>query len=274
VPNTEVQMTLEDAVQEVLGLLTGLDLVYDSTLDRFRSITRQLNRALRANALEKEWSWYHTLLSLGTPVLNANHLYFPDAQKRARIINDDAVRFVDDDGYIQQWAYFLPRDALHKYQNRSGLWCSYTPGGQDAQSQPSDLPVLRFNRPFNEYDITLEARCPVQREPTMFVLPATPEDPNTPTAAVDPAELAQLVDFEYPDVVILRAAMYYASTDPVMQPRVQTLESQYKDLMYQIIEREDRNTDTPFQNEFFVPVQNGIDPESRWRPWPLSDNRR
>jgi len=264
-PNTETQMTLEDAVQEVLGLLTGLDLVYDPTLDRFRSITRQLNRALRSNALEKEWSYYHSLLSLGTPVLNSNHLYFPDDQSRARIINDDAVRFVDDDNYIQEWAYFLPRDALHKYQNRGGLWCSFQVGSP---------PVLRFNRPFNEYDITLEPRCPVMREPLMFNLPATPADPNTPTAAVDPAVLAQLVDFEYPDIVILRAAMYYAMTDPVMQPRVQTLEAQYKDLMYQIIERDDRNTDTPLQNNFFVPVQNGIDPESRYRPWPLSDNRR
>lgn len=264
-PNTETQMTLEDAVQEVLSHLTGLDLVYDPTLDRFRTITRQLNRALRANALEKEWSYYHSLLTLGTPVENANHMYFPDDQSRARIINDDAIRFVDDDNYIQQWAYFLPRDALHKYQNRAGLWCSYSPGSP---------PIIRFSRPFDTYDITLEARCPVQREPEMFRLPATPEDPNTPTEAVDPLVLAQLVDFEYPDVIILRAAMYYAMTDPVMQPRVQTLELQYKDLMYQIIERDDRNTDMPLQNDFFVPVQNSIYPESRYRPWPLADNRR
>lgn len=68
----------------------------------------------------------------------------------------------------------------------------------------------------------------------------------------------QEIDFPYPDVVILRAAMYYAMTDPVMQPRVQTLEAQYKDLMYQIIERDDRNTDSPFENEFIVPVQGGL----------------
>ena len=55
---------------------------------------------------------------------------------------------------------------------------------------------------------------------------------------------------------------------------MQTLDAQYKDLMYQFIERDDKHTDTPFQNEFFVPVQNGIYPESRYRPWPLSDNRR
>lgn len=52
--NAEVQMTLDEAVAEVLGQLTGLDLEYDPRLDRYRAITRQLNRATRANALEHE----------------------------------------------------------------------------------------------------------------------------------------------------------------------------------------------------------------------------
>ena len=63
--NPEVQQTLDEAVAEVLGLLTGLDLSYAPELDRYRAITRQLNRALRTNALEQEWSYYSFTLSLG-----------------------------------------------------------------------------------------------------------------------------------------------------------------------------------------------------------------
>ena len=81
-----------------------------------------------------------------------------------------------------------------------------------------------------------------------------PESGSTVPAEV----LNQPLDFCYPDVVILRAAFFYAQTDPVMQPRVQTLEAQYKDLMYQAIEREDRNTDSPYLNEFVLPVTNGL----------------
>ena len=80
----------------------------------------------------------------------------------------------------------------------------------------------------------------------------------------------QAIDFPYPDVVIARAAWYYAQTDPVMQPRAQTLEEGYKDLMYQLIERDAGHTETPFQNTFTLPIQSGLVDESAYRP-PLAN---
>ena len=91
--------------------------------------------------------------------------------------------------------------------------------------------------------------------------------------AADPLVLAQELDFDFSDVVIARAAWLYAQTDPMMQPRVQTLEEQYKDMMYQLIERDTAFTDTPDQNEIIVPVQNDIYGESTWRPWPVANRR-
>ncbi len=52
--NPELKLTLDEGIQEVLGLLTGLDMTYDPQYDRYRVIGRMLNRALRANALEHE----------------------------------------------------------------------------------------------------------------------------------------------------------------------------------------------------------------------------
>jgi hypothetical protein len=88
---------------------------------------------------------------------------------------------------------------------------------------------------------------------------------------MDALTLAQEVDFEFPDVVIARAAWLYAQTDPMMQPRVQTLQDQYKDLMYQLIERDTAFTDTPYQNEIIVPVQGDIYGDPIHRPWPISN---
>ena len=68
----------------------------------------------------------------------------------------------------------------------------------------------------------------------------------------------QLIDFDYPDVIVLRAAYYVAQADPVQQPRVQTLENEYKDLMYSLVERDTRNTDSPYLNEFLLPITNSI----------------
>lgn len=259
--NPDTRLSLDDAVQEILGMLTGLDMTYDPTFDRYRAIARQLNRALRANALEHEWSYYFDMLSLGPAVESERFFVLADDQ-RPRIINDDAVRLCDDAGRPVVWAYFLPRDSLSKYANRGGLWCAVTRN------------LVQFNRPFTAQEAGLDVQLPIMREPVMFVLPEAPEDPNVPADEIDPDVRNQYVDFVYPDVVVSRAAYMYAQTDPVMQPRAQTLELQYKDLMYQVIERDDRNTDTPFQNDFFVPVQNGIFPESRFRPWPVADNRR
>jgi hypothetical protein len=257
VSNPEVAYTLDMAVDEVLGLLTGMELSYAPELDRYRSITRQLNRALRANALEQEWGYYSSVISLGN-VVEGDQVLSLASTKRVRVIGDDAVRLLDDEGRPQVWAYFLPRDALHKYAGVPGLWCSAT------KTQ------ITFSRPISVDEDGLEVQVPVMREPVMFRLPENPEDPELPLVTV-PAEVRnQEIDFDYPDVVILRAAYYVAQSDPVMQPRAQTLESEYKDLMYQIMERDSNNTDTPYQNPFILPVQGTLEPVNFHRH-PLSD---
>ena len=238
--NSEVQLTLDEAVQEVLGQLTGLDLTYEPELDRYRAITRQLNRALRNNALDNEWSYYASTLLLGQVSAGEREVALPN-NLRPRIVNDDAVRLVDGEGRTQRWAYLLPRDSLHKYEDRRGLWCAVT-----RQS-------ILFSRPFFEEEDGLEVHIPVMREPRMFRLPEK-------TKTVPNAIRKQLIDFPYPDTIIARAAYYYAQTDPVMQPRAQTLESAYKDSMYQLIERDTSHTDTPYENTFLVPVQSGLVP--------------
>jgi len=250
--NTEVDLTLDDAVDEVLGLLTGLDLSYAPELDRYRAITRQLNRALRHNALEQEWSHYASTLDLGTVSEGQEEITLP-SNSRTRIIGDDAMRLVDPDGRVHRWAYFLPRDALHKYRHRVGLWVA----------------VVRQNillsRPISETeaDCDLSAVVSVMREPRMFRLPVQGKTvPNTVRK--------QSIDFPYPDVIIARAAWYYAQADPVMQPRAQTLEEGYKDLMYQLIERDTNHTETPYQNAFTLPIQSGLVDESGYRP-PLAN---
>ena len=236
--NIEVRQTLDEAVSEVLGLLTGLDLTYEPELERYRSITRALNRALRANALESEWSCYASTVNLGPVVAGSKEMLLTDIQ-RPRIINDDAVRLTDADGHVQVWAYFLPRDALHKYGSSSGLWCSVT--------QTS----LEFSRKFHTWEAEYTVVLPIMREPAMFRLPAIGRP-------VSNAIRKQLIDFPYPDVIVARAAYMYAQTDPVMQPRVQTLEGGYKDLMYQLIERDTAITDTPYSNSFTLPLENGL----------------
>ena len=245
--NANVDLTLDEAVGEVLGLLTGMELAYDPQFDRYRSITRFLNRALRQNALEHEWSYYSSTETVG--IAQAGDKDFAlRATIRPRIVGDDAVRLVDDDGNVVVWAYILPRDSLHKYNGRyNGLWASIT------------RTTLSFSRPLSGGMAGLEIQVPVMREPRMFQIPAIPDDPNDPMAPIPQEIRDQTVDFDFPDVVILRAAYLYAQSDPIMQPRVQTLEAQYKDLMYQLIERDDRHTDSPFINDFFVPISNSVD---------------
>lgn len=247
--STEVQMDLDTAVAEVLGQLTGLDLTYDPELDRYRAVTRALNRALRANALEAEWSCYATTKSLGASASCGDTSVSIGRELRPRIINDDAVRLVDAHGQPQVWAYFLPRDAIHKYSDRPGLWVA------------AEADRLRFSRPFTEAEAELEIHVPVMREPRMFRLPET-------GTTVPPRIRKQLVDFSYPDLIISRASYYYAMSDPVMQPRAQTLESEYKGLMYQLMERDSQHTDTPYSNEFILPLENGLtgDPQRHRHP--------
>lgn len=248
--NIEVEMTLDDAVAEVLGLLTGLDLEYEPEYDRYRSITRQINRALRANALEHEWGFYASELNIGAAKAGEQILQLP-SNVRPRIINDDAVRLKNGSSIVQ-WAYFLPRESLSKYEHMRGLWCSVT------------RQQLTFSRRFFSFEEGLQIFVPVMREPRMFRLPPTGEE-------VPDGVRGQLLDFDYPDVIIARAAWNYAQTDPIMQPRVQTLEAGYKDLMYQVIERDSRNTDMPYSNQFILPLENGLIPEMQEHLHPHSN---
>lgn len=248
--NADVDMTLDEAVTEVLALLTGLDLTYQPELDRYRVVTRLLNRALRANALEQDWSYYSTLARVGTATTGLRELTLPN-MRRARILDDDAVRLLDKDDIPVGWAYFLPREALHKYAHRVGLWCSVTRRS------------LLFSRPFTSAENGLSVVAPVMREPRMFTLPDKGE--------TVPDEIReQLVDFDFPDVVIARAAALYASSDPVMQPRFQVLEDGYKNLMYSLIERDTRHTDNTYINDFHVPVEGGLYDETPTTPRPLA----
>lgn len=251
--NSEVLMTLDDAVAEVLGMLTGLDLTYEPELDRYRSITRQLNRALRANALENEWTYYASTAAVGTASEGESQVLLPSSM-RPRIINDDAVRLLDGDRVVT-WAYFLPLDALHKYRDQPGLWGTL----QSGLWCSIERQTLLFSRPFLAGENGLEIHVPVMREPRMVRLPDA-------GVTVPDAIRNQPLDFEFPDVVIARAAFYYAQTDPVMQPRVPTLEDGYKTLMYQLVERDTRHTDSPYVNPTVVPVQAGLVPSSSWTP--------
>lgn len=256
--NPEVTMNLQEAVQDVLSILTGQELQYDPDMDRFRTITKHLNRALRSMALENEWSFYFTELQLSLTGAGLDKTFDLPITARPRQISDDAARVITPEGDTVAWAYFIPRDALHKYRNRGGLWCSVTRN------------TLELNRPLAAVAGDLDGyilEVPVMREPAIFRLPADP------TVPADPLELAQELDFPFPDVVIARAAWLYAQTDPMMQPRVQTLEEQYKDMMYQLIERDTNFTDTPDQNEIIVPVQNDIYGDSILRPWPVANRR-
>lgn len=260
--NSETQMTLDEAVAEVLGVLTGLDLAYEPEQDRYQAITRAINRAMRSIALEKEWSYYSSTTSIGNTSHGDTQMYLPGSV-RPRMTSDDCVRLcrtADDRTVV--WAYFLPRDAIHKYRERRGLWCAVTGN------------MLQWSRPIYQGEAGLDVQLPVMREPIMFRLPTQPADPDEDLVEVPTSTREQLVDFIYPDLVVLKAAYLYAQTDPVMQPRVQTLEAQYKDLMYQVIERDDRHTDSPYSNEFTVPIQSDLNGTGGWHEHPHADERR
>ena len=240
--NPEVALTLDEAVAEVMGILIGLDMQLVPELDRYQSITRQINRALRTVALDNEWSYYADLEKVGTAHHGDREVVIR-ASIRPRIINDDAVRLVHPEtGRVCVWAYWLPRDALHKYT------------GMDLKVAHTRS-TIEFNRPFFYSEDGLEIQIPVMREPKMFRLPLQPEDPNAPLVPVDEDVRMQLVDFDYPDLVVRRAAYLYAQTNPLWQPRVQTLEANYKELMYALVERDTRNTDTPYQNEWTLGIE-------------------
>lgn len=249
--NPEVVMTLDDCVEEVLGMLTGMELQYQPEQDRYRAVTRQLNRALRANATEREWAFYASIEEVGVVHAGDQDVHLR-ATVRPRIIGDDAVRLVDETGRPRVWAYFLPRDAVEKYVGRQGLWVSIT------------KQALHFSRPFMTHEQGLRIQLPVMREPKQFRLPPSATDPSLPESIVPAAVRDQPLDFDYPDLVIARAAYFYAMTDPMMQPRAQTLEEEYKNLFYALNERDDRNTDHPFLNEYRLPMESNLMGDVSW----------
>lgn len=236
--NSDVSITLEEGVDEILSQLSGLDLTYDPSMDRWHVVARAINRALRFVALEHEWSCYSDTEDMGVMTAGTQAVELSSRQ-RARIIGDDAMRLVNSDDAPVVWIFILPRDALSKHYDRPGLWASIT------------RTTISFSRPISTMEAGLTLQVPVMREPKLFSIPSSGESPT-------PATLAQLIDFDYPDLVIARAAYMYAQSDPVLQPRVQTLEAQYKDMMYQLVERDDRHTDSTYQNDFFVPIQNSV----------------
>lgn len=260
--NQDVGLTLDEAVAEVLGHLTGLDLQLIPEHDRYQSIVRQINRALRSVALENEWSYYSDYENIGHTIAGTREVSLRSSI-RPRVIHDDMVRLVHPvSKETLIWAKFLPREALNKYENRRDLWVSYTRN------------LLSFSRRIHPGEQGLEIHLPVMREPRMFQLPVQPTDPNQPLIDVPLAVRNQLVDFDYPDLVVMKAAYYYAQTDPVMQPRVQTLDSDYKTLMYALTERDTRSTDSPYQNDWNLGIQSdigGISGHGYGRP--LADER-
>lgn len=303
-------MTLDEAVGEVLNYLTGFDLHYVAELDRYRSITKTLNRALRLVATEQEWGYYSAIIDMGELTQGQTEIVL-SRTKRPRIIMDDSVRLVDSKDNIHEWAYILPRESVHKYQGRTGLWVGVTEN------------KLTFSRPIQAKEAGLRAIVPVMREPREFLVPASfdsiedleadgEEDPlvlekivqlrnfhnpdiveewvidesaapyiyTSPESSLEKLALTptqirnQKVDHSFPDLIVLKAAFLYAQTDPVMQPRVQTLEGNYKDLFYALTERDTNHTDDPFINDFAVPIQGSLHDRARNHAHPHSDERR
>lgn len=303
-------MTLDEAVNEVLNYLTGFDLHYIAELDRYRSIARTLNRSLRLVSTEQEWACYAAVEDMGEVSTGQTSILLRRS-RRPRIILDDSMRLVDADNNIHMWAYFLPRESLHKYQGRTGLWVASTDNRLD------------FNRPIRSQENGMRAIVPVMRDPRPLILPAsldsmealaTDGDPDplvlqkvvqlrnfhnpdiveewvideteapyiytSPESSLEQLSLTptqvrnQLIDHSFPDLIVLKAAFLYAQTDPVMQPRVQTLEGQYKTLFYALTERDSNHTDDPFMNDFVVPIQGSLRDTRGNHAHPHSDERR
>ncbi|QNL30347.1 hypothetical protein SEA_MAZUN_45 [Microbacterium phage Mazun] len=240
--NIDVAMTLDEAVAEVMAVLVDNDLELVPELNQYQVVTRQINRALRSIARENEWSYYSSDENVGV-AHHGDRAVEIRASIRPRIINDDAVRLVHPvDGRVCVWAYWLPRDALHKY-NGYDLKVAHTRS------------TIEFSRPFLMAEDGLEIHVPVMREPRLFRLPQQPEDPDDPLVTVPEDVRQQELDFDNPDLVIAKAAYFVAQTNPLWQPRVQTLEANYDDIKYALVERDERNTDTPYQNEWSMGIE-------------------
>lgn len=246
--NPELSMTLDDAVAEVNAILYGLDLKLDPREDSYQVITRMLNRALREVALLQDWAYYADVEDAGI-AREGDEAVDLRATLRPRIQTDDAVRLVDDEGRPLLWAYFLPRESLSKYRYQTELRCAVTRS------------TIQFSRPFRKQDDGLHIHVPVQREPRMFRLPELDEsalDPDDVIPQVPDSVRNQQVDFDYPDLVVRRAAFLVAQFNPILQPRVQSLEAQFDELKYALMERDTNSTDQPFLNPVIVPIANTV----------------
>lgn len=233
--NQDLNYTLDEAVREVLLNLTGLGVQYDPSSDRYHVLAHTLNRALRAVARENEWSYFFEDSDLGLAVAGERTMELTTRQ-RLRIEGDDGLRLETRDGAPVEWIPVLPRDALYKYAHRRGLWVSPT------------RTTLFFSRPFTEGEDGLYVRGPIMREPRMFQLPE-------PGAEIAASIRSQPLDFDNPDLVIAKAMVMYAQTDPIMQPRVPTLEEAYNDIKYPLITRDTNFTDSPYRNEWNLGIQ-------------------
>lgn len=225
-----ITMSLREAVNEVHNILTGLDLVYEDRFDIFHATVRQLNRSLRTVALEDEWAWYTEDVDGGTTTVGQTTVEL-DAAYRPRITQDDAVRLVNSDGLVVRWAYYLPRESLGKYLYRPELRVAST------RNQ------LLFNRPLQQAEAGLGVVIPAMREPRQTRLP---ESGNR----LSDAELSRALDCEHPDLVVAHAAWQISMSNPLYQPRAQTLEGAYSDLKYALMERNTNHSDSPLRNNF------------------------
>lgn len=255
--NHSVGFTLDEAVQEMLMQLTGLGVTYEPDADRYHVLAHTLNRGLRAVAIDHEWSYFSDQLEVGQASAGTSSVELT-SRHRLRVTEDDAVRLEDDRENPVIWAYVLPRDALHKYRYRKGLWCAAT------------RTRLDFSRPFLNSEDGLRVIAPVMREPRMFDLPARGD-------AVTEIIRNQEMDFDFPDLVIARAMFMYAQTNPLLQPRVPSLEDQFNTLKYSLVERDLKHSDSSYLNPWNLGIANGLRDRRAWagnHGHPHADDRR
>ncbi len=142
---------------------------------------------------------------------------------------------------------------------------------QDGQEDPLVLQHIVQLRNFHNPDIVEEWVIDETEAPYIYT------SPESSLAELDltPVQIRnQKIDHANPDLIILKAAFLYAGTDPVLQPRVQTLEQQYKNLFYALTERDTDHSDDTFRNDFAVPIQGSLHDEPRNHAHPHSDERR
>jgi hypothetical protein len=141
----------------------------------------------------------------------------------------------------------------------------------DGEEDPLVVEKIVQLRNFHNPDIVEEWVIDESAAPYIYTSPES----SLAKLALTPAQIRnQKLDFSFPDLIVLRAAALYAATDPVMQPRQQTLDAQYKDLFYALTERDTNHTDDPFINDFAVPIQGSLHDRVRNHAHPHSDERR